>query len=69
VPGVGDVLGSARQVEVLRQRAEMAEKEAATAVRNLARDLTGAGIPVRDAAELLHVSPQRISQLTSVRPD
>jgi hypothetical protein len=29
------------------------------------QELTAAGVPVRDAGELLHVSPQRISQLAN----
>ncbi|MDA0253139.1 MAG: HicB family toxin-antitoxin system [Actinomycetota bacterium] len=60
-----DVLGSAQEIEQLRRQAQTLEAQAADAARAYALKLTNAGIPVRDAATLLHVSPQRISQLTN----
>lgn len=63
--GGDDILGSAQEIEQLRRQAQNLEAQAADAARAYALKLTAAGIPVRDAATLLHVSPQRISQLTN----
>jgi len=60
-----DILGSAEEIQQLRRQAHSLEATAADAARAYALKLTAAGIPVRDAATLLHVSPQRISQLTN----
>ncbi|MBY0440944.1 MAG: HicB family toxin-antitoxin system [Mycobacteriaceae bacterium] len=66
VTGLGDISARAAQIDEDRRAAE----EAATHVRREAADyvaaLTKAGITIRDAAELLHVSPQRISQLAAL---
>lgn len=59
-----DVLGSAEQIQKLRRQAHTLEATATDAVREYALKLTAAGVPVRDAATLLHISPQRVSQLT-----
>lgn len=65
LPRLGDILAPARRVEELRRRAAEAEAEAAEAARRYARELTHEGVPVRDAATLLGVSPQRVSQLAN----
>lgn len=65
IPGVGDILSTAQHIEDLRQRAEDLETQAAEAAKKYARDLTREGVPVRDAATLLKVSPQRVSQLAN----
>lgn len=62
-----DLLGAAREIERLRRDAQATEAKATEAARAYARKLTDGGIPVRDAATLLRVSPQRISQLTHAR--
>jgi hypothetical protein len=63
VAGIGDIAETAHRVEHLRRQAEELETKAADAAKQYARDLTREGVPVRDAASLLGVSPQRISQL------
>lgn len=65
LPGVGDILSTAHRIEELRHRAEDLEAQAADAAKQYARDLTREGVPVRDAATLLRVSPQRVSQLAN----
>ena len=60
-----DVLSDARDIEELRHKAQTTEAQAAEASRAYARRLTQAGVAVRDAATLLHVSPQRVSQLAN----
>lgn len=64
VPDVGDVAADALHVRGIREDAEAAARRAADYTAAFARKLTAVGVPVRDIAELLHVSPQRISQLT-----
>lgn len=59
-----DILGSAQEIDELRRQVQKLESQAADAARAFAVRLTSAGVPVRDAAALLHFSPQRISQLT-----
>jgi hypothetical protein len=63
VSGIGDIADTAHQVENLRRQAEELEAQAADAAKQYARELTREGVPVRDAAALIGVSPQRISQL------
>lgn len=65
IRGVGDVLDTAHRIEDLRHRANDLEAQAADAARQYAVTLTGSGVPVRDAATLLGVSPQRVSQLAN----
>lgn len=65
VPGLGDV--AARGIEIANAR-EAAARAAETAQREAAeyaRALGGAEVPVRDTAELLHVTAQRVSQLAA----
>ncbi|BBX97301.1 hypothetical protein [Mycobacterium lacus] len=65
VPGVGEILGAAHHIADLRRRAEQAQSDAAMAVQQYAKQLTRGGIPVRDTAALIGVSPQRVSQLAN----
>jgi predicted RNase H-like HicB family nuclease len=52
-----------------RDRSLRAQQEASDAVSRAARDLTQkAGLSLRDAAELLDMSHQRVQQLLSARP-
>lgn len=55
----------AEAVEALRAReeAERAERRAATATRWAIEQLRAAGFSVRDTGSLLHLSPQRVSQI------
>ena len=62
---VGDVQAAADHASELREAARQAEIVAAEAMRDYAKTVTKAGIPVRDIAYLLDVSPQRISQLAN----
>lgn len=65
VPGVGDVAAAADRITAARTAATDALQAAQDQAADYARSLTAAGVPVRDTAELLHVSPQRVSQLTN----
>ena len=65
VDTLGDIAESAREVTELRERAREVESQASQAIRSLIRNLSDHGIPVRDTATLLQVSPQRVSQLNS----
>jgi hypothetical protein len=53
------------EVRAQRSQAEKLSAQAAADTAATARELVGQGVPVRDAAVLLGVSPQRISQMTS----
>jgi hypothetical protein len=63
VPEFGDIAARAREVEAARHAALQANETAQRAAAEYVQALSKAGVPVRDAAALLHVSPQRISQL------
>lgn len=65
VPGVGDIQRSAQELVHMREEAAIAAQKAQQRSASFVRQLTEAGIPVRDAGELLGLSPQRISQLSS----
>jgi hypothetical protein len=67
VPEFGDIAARAREIEAARGAALRASAAAQRAAAEYAQDLAKAGVPVRDAAALLHVSPQRISQLAKAR--
>jgi predicted RNase H-like HicB family nuclease len=55
-----------RGVRAARERSALAQREASDAVSRAARDLTGRlGLSLRDAAELLGISHQRVQQLVS----
>jgi hypothetical protein len=53
VPGVGDVAQKAAEITRLQAPSEYAKV------------MTREGVPVRDIAELLDVSPQRVSQIAN----
>jgi len=65
VPGLGDVQEPAADIRDLRDAAREAEAAFADATKRYAKRATRAGIPVRDIAELLDLSPQRVSQLAN----
>ena len=65
VPAVGDIAAVANDVRQLRTRARDFEAEAAAATIKYSRQMADAGIPVRDIAQLLGISPQRVSQLVN----
>jgi hypothetical protein len=65
VPGLGDIQEPAADVRDLRDAARKAEAAMLDATKCYAKRATRAGIPVRDIAELLDVSPQRVSQLAN----
>jgi hypothetical protein len=65
VPGIGDIQELADDISDLREAARKAEAAVADATKRYAKRATQAGIPVRDIAELLDVSPQRVSQLAN----
>ncbi len=61
----GELLAAAREIKNLRAEARRAERKATEAIRDYAHRLTANGIPVRDIADLLDISPQRVSQLAN----
>jgi hypothetical protein len=65
VPGLGDIAARAAAIETARNAAAHAAETAKHDAADYARALAKAGVPVRDTAELLHVSPQRVSQLAN----
>jgi hypothetical protein len=69
VPGMGDVQRIADDLIHLRELAAQADRDAQNMASSFVDELTAAEVPVRDAGELLHLSPQRISQLANLEPD
>lgn len=65
VPGLGDIAARAHQIEAARNAAARAAEAVQHDAADYAKSLAKAGVPVRDTAELLHLTPQRISQLAS----
>jgi hypothetical protein len=65
VPGIGDIQRAAHDLIHMRDEADQAAKKAQQFSAEFVHGVTAAGIPVRDAGELLGLSPQRISQLAS----
>ena len=64
VEGVPAFQERAAQIKRTRERAQELERQAQDATRELAAQLTAAGVSVRDTAESLGVSQQRIHQVT-----
>lgn len=58
-----DVRRAANTARRSRERATVAEHDAARATREAAQALVGAGLSRRDAAEVLQLSHQRVDQL------
>lgn len=65
VPGLGDIAAAARKISEERNAAACAAVVAQHHTADYARILANAGVPVRDAAEILGISPQRVSQLAN----
>jgi hypothetical protein len=61
----GDLEQARATVNERRQVADVAQRDATDATRGLARSLALQGYSVRDIGELIGISPQRVSQLTS----
>jgi hypothetical protein len=64
-PASRELLESARQIKDMRARANELERESAEQAREYAHWLVEHGVPVRDIAALLEISPQRVSQLAN----
>ena len=64
-PVNNELLETAREIKSLRLRASVLEREATEKAHEFARQLTTGGVPVRDIAELLQISQQRVSQLAN----
>ena len=62
---VEDVTGRAEAIRKERARADELARRAHDESRELARQLAGAHVPMRDIGELLGVSHQRVHQLIS----
>ncbi len=65
VDGVPAFQERAVEIKRTRQQAQELERQAQEATRELAVQLSAAGVSVRDTAEFLGVSHQRIHQLTT----
>jgi hypothetical protein len=64
-PASRELLEAARQIKDMRARASELERESAEQAREYAHWLVECGVPVRDIAALLEISPQRVSQLAN----
>jgi predicted XRE-type DNA-binding protein len=64
-PAFREILEAAREIKAKRARAQELEREATQNAQEFAQWLTTYGVPVRDIAELLEISPQRVSQLAN----
>ena len=64
-PAYRELLETAREIKYLRERANELEREATKAAQEYAHWLVTYGVPVRDIAVLLEISPQRVSQLAN----
>jgi hypothetical protein len=65
IPDWGDINSKARQLVEERKSATEKLAEAQESVGQYARDLVALKVPIRDVAELLELSFQRVSQLVS----
>lgn len=66
-PEFRELLDAARSIRNRRAHAQRLEHEALRDAQQFAHMLTTCGVPVRDIAELLDISPQRVSQLANSR--
>jgi len=64
-PARRNLLESARDITEMRAQASELERESGERARQFAQSLVTHGIPVRDIATLLEISPQRVSQLAN----
>lgn len=62
-PHFGELLGLAEDIQDRRRKVSQLEQSVLRDSREFAYHLHADGVPVRDIAELLGVSPQRVSQL------
>ncbi|MDQ3404169.1 MAG: hypothetical protein M3548_12345 [Actinomycetota bacterium] len=60
----GALGGEVKRARLESRAAEQAQRDAADNVRRVVAHILGAGMSKQDAARILGVSPQRISQLT-----
>lgn len=60
-----ELLDEATHIKALKAEARQAEARANAAAAELCRTLVRSGVPVRDIASLLDISPQRVSQITT----
>ena len=67
VPGHGDISGPAHHLAEDRKKAAEDVARAQEFTAQYARDLVALKIPIRDVADLLDVSFQRVSQLVSLK--
>lgn len=65
VPGIDALTERVGSIRQERERAAALEAEAAAEQRRIAHELVDAEVPLRDAAEVLGVSYQRVHQLVS----
>lgn len=65
VPGLGDIAARGRAIAEARNAAVHAAEVAQHEAEEYARAMASADVPVRDTAELLDVTPQRVSQLAA----
>ncbi|WP_343603271.1 HicB family toxin-antitoxin system [Mycobacterium sp.] len=63
VGGLEDIAGRCRDIAAQRREALQAAESAQHEAAEYAHQLMLAGVTVRDAGALLHLSPQRVSQL------
>ncbi|BBX07888.1 HicB family toxin-antitoxin system [Mycolicibacterium aichiense] len=63
-PEFREIGAMAEKIRDLREQARRLERESVASAREFAHWLIANGVPVRDIAELLDVSSQRVSQLT-----
>ncbi|OBG25436.1 hypothetical protein [Mycobacterium sp. E3198] len=64
-PAFRELLDTARQIKHTRAQAAELERESTQQARDFAHWLVTYGVPVRDIAVLLGISPQRVSQLAN----
>jgi len=64
-PEFRELLEEARIIADIKAQARALEDQANTRMREYCHWLTTYGVPVRDIAELLGISPQRVSQLAN----
>jgi hypothetical protein len=62
------ILKAATPATKARAEADAAEQRATDAMRRAARELVAAGLPVRDVATVLKISPSWVSVLTKTQP-
>lgn len=64
-PAFRELHETARQIKHMRAQANELERKTTEQTREFAHWLVTCGVPVRDIAALLEISPQRVSQLAN----